>query len=979
MLPNANSREAATSEDVDTPSGPDLSEETAVSPTSPMRVLETGVYRGPNPYGYRPTIRFKLDLGTLEHYPTSLLPGFTNALLDLIPTLTEHGCSLGEPGGFVRRLKEGTWLAHVVEHVAIELQCLAGTPVTYGKTRGTGEPGVYNLVFSYLEERVGLLAGWLALRTVNSLLPAELRGVEGMDNILPVSLAPLAPADAPFDFKAELEALIRMADRLALGPTTQSLVDEACSRGIPAIRLDDQSLVQLGYGKYLQRIRASVTSCTPHIATETASDKSLTNRLLGDAGLPVPQSQLVRSVEEAVRAARRLGYPVVTKPLDVSHGRGVSLNLSNTEEVRWGFEQAAEYTRSVLVEQYLTGNDYRVLVIDGRVVAAAHRVPARVVGDGERTIQELIDLVNSDPRRGIGHEKVLTRITVDAQAKRLLEQVNYTLNTVLPLGEVFYLRSTANMSTGGTAIDVTDQMHPDNVEIASLAAKVIGLDVAGIDIIAPDISQSIRDTGGGIIEVNAGPGFRMHLQPSEGKPRNVAEPVIDMLFPRRTPSRIPIAAITGTNGKTTTSRMVAHILKTHGLRVGLTTSTGIYVDGKRFMPGDTTGPKSAKIVLRDPTVEAAVLETARGGILREGLGFDLCDVGAVLNVAEDHLGLKGVETLQDLAWVKSLVVEVVRKGGYSVLNADDRLTARMARKAGGKLILFSMRGGEDGPRHLREHLANGGMAVVRQPGVRGDMIVIYDGDEYLPLMRTSQIPATLGGKARFNVENALAATAIAYGLRVPIDTIRRALATFETTFEENPGRLNVYDKLPFRVILDFAHNPHGMEKIAEMVRDLRPERGRVITVVTGTGDRRDQDIRRLGEIAARMADELIIKETTLLRGRKQGEIPRLVHEGAVAAGFSEERITHIDNEREAIDTALRMARPGELVLVFCDDSTCCWERITQFRPAVMEAPAARLHDGDRTPDALTAYHDGDDAGADDYEDELEEARIEVVR
>jgi cyanophycin synthetase len=908
---------------------------------TPMAVREVRVYRGPNPYGYRPVVRVKLDLGRLEYFPTAKLDGFTDRLLELIPSLQKHGCSLGRPGGFVQRMREGTWLGHVTEHVALELQVLAGIPVTYGKTRGVrGEPGVYNVVYSYCEENVGLHAGWLALRVVDSLLPAELRGVGGMELVLNPGMEPLAPAESPLDFQKELEGLIRSAERLALGPTTASLVDEAKRRDIPAIRLDQQSLVQLGYGKYQQRIRASVTGQTSHIALETASDKELTIRLLRDAGLPVPRNVLVRSADEAARAARKIGFPLVTKPLDVSHGRGVSLNLADEEQVRWGFEQAAAFTRNVLVEQFLTGFDYRVLVIGGKMVACAQRIPAHVVGDGTHTIRELVEIVNSDPRRGVGHEKVLTRITINAQSERLLESAGHTPETVLPEGEVCYLQATANMSTGGTAVDRTDEIHPDNIEIARRAAMVIGLDVAGIDIIAPDISKSLRETGGGIVEVNAGPGFRMHLQPSAGKPRNVARPVIDMLFPPGTPGRIPIVAITGTNGKTTTSRMVSHILKMTGKRVGLTTSTGVYVDGDTYMTGDMTGPRSAGIVLRDPTVDVAVLETARGGILREGLGFDRCDVGCVLNVQEDHLGVKGVETVEDLAAIKSLVVEVVREDGVSVLNGDDPLVYKMRRRAEGRIIYFSMNGGMDGNSYLRRHINDGGCAVVLQHGVKGDMIAIYDGDQYLPVMWTHEIPATVHGAARTNVANALAATAIAYGMKLSVDTIRHGLGTFVSTFSQNPGRLNIYDGHPFRVILDYAHNPAGMEEMRDLVARLRPNHRRVLAVLTGTGDRRDEDIRRLGEITAGFVDEMIVKETTLLRGRKPGEIPNLVKEGALRGGLREDQISYVEHECEAVIETLKRARPGDLVLVFCDNYTTCWDKIVAFQPEPGMAHAA---------------------------------------
>lgn len=906
-------------------------------------VDEVRVYRGPNPYGYRPVVRVKLDLGELEAHPTDRLPGFTERLLSVVPTLNEHGCSYGVPGGFVRRMREGTWLGHVIEHVAIELQCLAGTPVTYGRTRGVkNRPGTYNIVYSYLEESVGLLAGLIATRLVCALLPEPLGTVQGLERLLPREDEPPFGVTEPFDFEREMNALIRMAQRLALGPTTQSLVSEAMRRGIPAIRLDDQSLVQLGYGRFQQRIRASVTEKTSHIALDTARNKALTTRLLGDAGLPVPKQRVVRDENDALAAARRIGYPVVTKPLDGNHGRGVGLNLTDEASVRWGFQQAREHGSRIVVEQFFRGNDYRVLVVNGEVVAASHRVPAAVLGDGRRSISELVDEVNADPRRGIGHEKVMTKIGLGSQAHRLLEAAGLTLDSIPAEGETVFLAATANMSTGGSAIDVTDAIHPENREICRRAALIVGLDVAGIDLITPDISKPLRDVGGGICEVNAGPGFRMHLQPSQGKPRNVAKPVIDMLFPDSAPCRIPIVAITGTNGKTTTSRMVAHILKMTGKRVGLTTSSGIYVDGESYLEGDTTGPRSARMVLQDPTIDAAVLETARGGILREGLGFDRCDVGCVLNVSEDHLGVGGIETIDELAWVKSLVVEVVDDDGVSVLNADDPLVMRMRRRSGGRTVLFSMNGANACPRALRRHIADGGAAVVLQSGVKGDMLTIYDGEHYLPLLWAHEIPATVGGAAKFNVQNSLAAAAIAYGLGIPVETIRQALRTFVTTFHHNPGRLNVYDGHPFRVILDYAHNPDGMRKFVEMVRTLRPQHNRVIAVATGTGDRRDEDIRELGRILGPAVDELIIKETTLLRGRPPGDIPRLVREGAVEVGLAEDRITLMEHECESVIEAMRRATPNDLILVFCDNYKICWKCITVFESTPAKAGAMLL-------------------------------------
>jgi cyanophycin synthetase len=534
--------------------------------------------------------------------------------------------------------------------------------VVFGKTRSAGEVGHYHVIYEYEEERVGEAAADLGLKLLHHLLPANLRPADALE--------------AAFDFQSELNDLIDYAQRRQLGPSTGSLVRAAEARDIPWMRLNDHSLIQFGHGKFQKRIQATVTSETRHIAVEIASDKEETNKILGDLGLPVPRQRLVRSAEQAVSAAERLGYPVVIKPLDANHGRGVSLDLKTSDQVRSAFEKAREHSRSVIVENYLSGFDHRMLVVDNELIAVAKRVPGHVVGDGERSIKQLVEKVNEDPRRGIGHEKVLTRLELDDQARRLMALAGHTDETVLPRGEVFYLRGTGNLSTGGTAIDLTDIVHPENREMALRAARAIGLDVIGIDFITSDISQSYREVGGGICEVNAAPGFRMHVAPTEGKPRDVAKPVMDMLFPPGTPANIPIAAITGTNGKTTTARMLAHIQKMNGFTVGLATTDGVYIDGERTVAGDMTGPQSAQMVLRDPEVDLAVLETARGGLLRAGMGYRHCNVGAVLNVAADHLGIKGVDTLEQLAEVKRIVVEVARD--CAVLNADDLNCLKMA-------------------------------------------------------------------------------------------------------------------------------------------------------------------------------------------------------------------------------------------------------------------------------------------------------------
>ncbi len=878
-----------------------------------MKILDTRVYRGPNLYALRKVIRLRVDLGELEDYPTGRLPGFVDGLLAAIPSLREHTCSYGEPGGFVRRMTEdeGTWLGHVLEHVALELQGLAGTPVSYGKTRSHDLPrGQYHVIYSYEEEVVGVEAAEVGLRLIRHLLPPERE----------------AHLPGPYDFQADLEDLVRLAQRRAFGPSTAALVHAAEDRDMPWIRLNDRSLVQLGHGKYQRRIQATVTSETRHTAVEIASDKRLTNQILSDLGLPVPRQARVRGPEDAVEAAEKLGYPVVVKPLDGNHGKGVSINLTTPEQVRAAFEEAYEFSSVVIVETFQEGHDYRILVVDGKVVAAAQRVPGHVVGDGAHTIAELVEIVNQDPRRGIGHEKVLTRLELDTQGLRLIEEAGLTPESVLAGGQVFYLRSTGNLSTGGTSVDKTDAIHYDNRIMAERAVKAIGLDVGGVDFISPDIGRSHKEAGGAIVEVNAAPGFRMHTAPTEGKPRDVAGPVLDLLFPKGTPYRIPIAAITGTNGKTTTTRMVGHILKLSGATVGMTTSDGVYIDGELTVSGDMTGPWASHLVLRDPSVDAAVLETARGGIVRAGLGWRKCKVGAVLNVAADHLGMGGIKDLDELAEVKRVVVEVAQE--WCVLNADDERVARMAEHSPGKPIYVTMRREND---LVRRHIRDKGRAVALEEGLNGRLIVLYEGEEQIPLLWARQIPATVEGHAIHNIQNAMFATAIAHAMGISLENIRQGLRTFTTDFFQTPGRMNFYNEHPFRVLLDYAHNAHGMTAMARTIRELNVT-GRRLGVLAAPGDRRDEDILDLAGAAAPAFDFVILREDDRRRGRTPGETGALVRQGLVAAGFPPDRISpEIYSEEEAVQRALDTAQPGDLLVIFGDDLDRSWNQITSFR------------------------------------------------
>jgi cyanophycin synthetase len=879
-----------------------------------MKLLDSSVYLGPSLYAHFPVIRLTVDLQELEQWPSVKLgPRFIDALLAALPGLREHGCSYGEPGGFVRRLTEdeGTWLGHVLEHVAIELQNEAGTRVTFGKTRDGGAAGVYDVVYEYEEAEVGMEAGRLAMHLLHSLVPAELRP----EKALPEG----------FDFTAAREEFIRFTQRRALGPSTAALVHAAQERDIPTIRLNNHSLVQFGHGRWQRRIQATITSETRHIAVEIASDKEETNRILTMLGLPAPQQRLVYSEEEAAYAAQKLGYPVVLKPYNGNHGRGVSLNLGTSEQVRAAFHVAREISRAVIVESFVTGRDYRMLVVNGQLIAAAERVPGRVIGDGKHTVRELVEITNQDPRRGIGHEKVLTRLALDAQAERCLADRGLTPDSVPANGDIVPLRLTGNLSTGGTAIDVTDIVHPDNVEMAVRTIRAIGLDVGGVDFISPDITHSYKDGAGAICEVNAAPGFRMHVAPSEGTARDVAGPVMDMLFPPGTPTRIPIASITGTNGKTTTARMVAHILKLTGRTVGLTTTDGVYIDGQLTVKGDMTGPISARMVLRDPSVDVAVLETARGGILRRGLGYRKNSVGAVLNVQSDHLGLKGVETLDQLAEVKRVVVEVAQD--TAVLNADDPRCLRMADHTPAKHLCYVTQ--QTQYPLVKEHIRAGGRACLLEEGINGQMITLFDRGLHLPVLFTHAIPATIDGRAAHNVQNAMFAAAIAYAMGVKVEDIRQGLRTFDTTFDQAPGRTNIYDRHPFKVIMDYGHNAAAVRQMCELARRLEV-RGRRLCVLSAPGDRRDEDIAEIGRTAAGHFDHYFCRRDDHLRGRKSDEVPRMLRAALLEEGMAAQDVEVIPDEQDAVAAALKMARAGDLLLIFADIPARTWNQVATF-------------------------------------------------
>ncbi len=857
-----------------------------------MEILEIRTLRGPNYWsGYwKKLIIMRLDIGDYEKKPTGKIKGFYERMVDVMPSLATHGCSYQEEGGFLRRVKESTWAGHAIEHFALELQTLAGMDTGYGRTRETGEKGIYNVVFSYLEEEVGRFAGRAAVRLWLDL-------AEGRDL-----------AEIKADLARDIQEMREIRENVRFGPSTGSLVEEAENRNIPFIRLNDQSLVQLGYGIHQKRIQATTTVNTNMISVDIAGNKHATKKLLGDMGVPVPKGYRIRDVEDLEETVESVGFPVVIKPLDGNHGKGATVGIKTMEDAYVAFEKAKEYSRYIIVEKQLIGSDFRALVVNNRLIAVAERVPAHVVGDGKNSIEKLIEITNADPRRGYGHENVLTQIDIDNQTMRCIRKAGYELESVLPKGEVLHLKTTANISTGGTAIDCTDEVHPENVFLFERIAKIIGLDVAGIDVIAPNVSETLAENGGGIIEVNAAPGFRMHLAPSEGIGRNVAEHVIDMLFPTGTPARIPIFAITGTNGKTTTTRLIAHILKNAGRTVGFTTTDGTYIGNQQIVAGDNTGPVSAQLVLKDPTVDVAVLETARGGIIRSGLGFDYCDIGVVLNIAADHLGLKDVNTLEDLARVKSVVPRAVGKKGFTVLNAEDKLVYEMKELSEGTVVCFSM--DENNP-NIKRRAERGRISCVYENGY----ITILKGKWKVRVEKVTNIPITYGGRAEFMIQNVLAATLACFVHGVSLEDLRVGLTTFNAGTAQTPGRLNFVEVGDVTVLMDYAHNPAGLRGLVAFISKL-PNKYRTC-VMNGTGDRRDEDIRELGQIAGESFDRIVIRRGNYLRGRDEKEMIALLQEGIARAG-RDIAVRVIPESRDAIHHAIKYARKKELVVTLAD-------------------------------------------------------------
>ncbi len=852
-----------------------------------MKIVEVKVMRGPNYWSIRrrKLIVMKLDIEELEYKPTNEIDGFLERLQIMFPHMMTHRCSPNVEGGFFIRVKEGTWMGHVIEHIALEIQTLAGMDCGFGRTRGTGTKGIYNVVFSYMEEAVGTYAARASVRIADALVKGE-----------------------AYHLDEDIHKMRELREEVRFGPSTGSIIDEAEAHDIPYIRLDSQSLVQLGYGKNQVRFRATMTNHTSSIAVDLASNKDETKRMLLEAAIPVAKGVCISSFDDLEDAIEKVGFPLVFKPLDGNHGKGASINVKTKEEAIAAYDHAKKYSRKIIIEKFIVGYDFRVLVINHKFIAAALREPAHVMGDGVSSVKQLIDEENKDPRRGYGHENVLTEISIDRETTEQLAKKGYTIDTVLAKGEKCYLKGTANLSTGGTSTDVTDIVHPHNIFICERISRVIGLDICGIDIMASNLSEPLESNGGVVLEVNAAPGFRMHLAPAQGLPRNVAAPVIEMLYPNGKSCRIPIIAVTGTNGKTTTTRLIAHIVKNNGYKVGFTTSDGIYVGNSMLTKGDTTGPVSAEFILKDPTVEFAVLETARGGILRSGLGFGRCDVGVVTNIQADHMGLSDINTLEDMAKVKGVVVESIKRDGYAVLNADNKHCVDIGKNASCKIAYFSM--DENNP-VIVEHCKNRGIACIYENGY----ITIKKGDWKFRVEKVTIIPLTFGGRVSFMIYNVLAATLASYVYGFTIEDIRMSLETFIPSSAQTPGRMNIFDFKEYKVMIDFAHNADGFRGIKEFLSTV--DSPYKIGIITGTGDRRDDDIRDLGRISAQMFDHIIIRQDKFLRGRQAEEIVKLLVEGINEVN-PKQSYEYIPKEVEALKHALSIAKPGTFITALSD-------------------------------------------------------------
>lgn len=852
-----------------------------------MEIVDQKVYTGRNIHSHRVCIKVSIDVGELCDTPTKDIEGFNDRLLKALPGLKLHTCCRGYVGGFLERLNEGTYLPHVLEHSIIEMQIVLGfNNIKYGKARH--ESGsIYNIIFEYELEEAGLLCCEKAILFFNNL-------VKGLD----------------FNMDLAIKEIEEKISSIRLGASTKSIYNEARKRGIPVTKIGKGSVLQLGYGKTQRRISATITDRTSCIGVDISCDKSLTRNILNDLCIPVPIGGLAENEEEAIRICNSIGYPVVIKPIDGSKGRGVTVNILSEELAKEAYKKASALNENVVVEKYIKGKDYRLLVVDKKVVAASIKLPAHVVGNGINNIEELIELENNNSIRGYGHEKPLTKIEVDQEMIDFLDISNKTMSYIPKEDEVVYLRNNANLSTGGSSRDCTEKVHNETIDIAIRAAEAIGLDIAGIDICTEDISKPLEEYGGAILEVNAAPGIRMHIHPSKGKERDVASHILDYIC-KESEKAIPIISVTGTNGKTTTTRMITHALSLQGIFVGMTTTSGIYLDGKCIEKGDTTGPDSARVVLMDKRVEAAVLETARGGMLRRGLGYDLSDVGVVTNITEDHLGLDGINTLEDLAFVKSLVLESIKDDGYAVINADDPHVNMLSTRVPEKVNIIYFSASEDNL-IIKKHMMENKACVF----MRDNYICVSKSGNIEPIIEISEIPCTLEGRLIHNIENSLCTVATLASLNIENNIIEKALKSFLSDETTNPGRFNIHKIDDFNVVVDYGHNIDAYKKVIDSLKSFNSNK--YIGVIGVPGDREDENIIRVGDIAGKGFDYVFIKEDSNLRGRKPNEVATLLEKGLVN-NIKPDNYSIISKEDEALFEAMEMASEGDTIVIFYED------------------------------------------------------------
>jgi len=848
----------------------------------PIKVEKIKVMHGANYFSAGPIVLFRINLGEYDEVFTNMIPGFFEKIKTAVPSLYDHYCSVGKPGGFFQRIIDGTLLGHVIEHTSIELQTLAGMDVGYGKTRSTLKQGVYNVIFRYMDEEAGLYAGKASINLINSLL-----------------------LDLPFDIGEIIHNLIEIREKRLLGPSTQAIVDEATKRDIPFLRLDAYNLVQLGTGKFHKMIRATLTSDTNMIAVEIADNKYLTSIMLKDAGIPVLETIKTDNIGDIFEFYNRIKSSIVIKPIDSYLGKNSSVNIKTPEEIVVGFNLAHEFSNMVLAQPYIEGNSYRLLVIDYKFVAATELLSPTIVGNGKDTIQILIDKLNAEPQRQKGDKNHLSKVEIDIMTQRLLKAASYTLETVLPKGEKFVLKKSGNPKLGGTSKDVSDKVHPFNIFLAERAAMVVGLNVAGVDIHAKSIETPINENGGVVLEVNAAPDFRMHINPTEGERRNVPEYLLNMLFPKNTKARVPIFSITGTAGKTIAARFLDYCLRNEGHNTGLTTSEGLFITNIQLMKGDMTSPESVSLVLKDPTIDCAILETSREGIIRSGLGYKFADYGIVLNIYNEHVGQDDIKYIEDLAYAKSVVAEEVYESGYTILNADNEMVFEMHERIYSKLALFSQK--FDNPEVVK-HINKGGLGVY----LDGNKIIITRKKRTIELIRLEDIPLTFNNTAPFLNDEILAVITVLTAYGVLEDNIRKYLKEFKPDIINLPGRMNLIKYKDYTLLIDNAHNSAAFEGLKVF---LSHHKNYKVGVIDAAGDRHDDEIAMLGNIAAQTYNELYLYEGIDSRGRGEGEIVNLLKKGALEAGMKDELIHVFPDFKEACINAKNNIKSGSWLVI----------------------------------------------------------------